>query len=90
MNGTLTTTMIGITGGGMITLLAVFIRMMISRFERLEDKFERLENKLERLAIKVDNNTAAIKDLEIKLTDKFTSQLKEHSERLARIEAIRN
>ena len=73
MNGVLTTTMIGITGGGVISLLAVFVRMMGLRFDRLEAK--------------VDNNTAAIKDLEIRLTDKFTGQLKAHGERLARIEA---
>lgn len=101
MNGVLATTMIGITGGGVITLLAVFVRMMGQRFDRLEDRFDRLEDK-------VDNNAVAIKDLEIRLTDKFTAalkamddkftaalkalddkftgQFKEHGERLARIE----
>ena len=108
MNGALATTLIGITGGGIITLLVVLFRTLFNliammntrfnrvderfdrvdeRFDRVDDKFDRVDDKFEGLEQKVDNNTAAIKDLEIRLTEKFTSQLREHGERLARIEA---
>ena len=47
------------------------------RFGGLERRFGGLESSL----------TADTRDLEIRLIDKFTSHLKEHGERLARIEA---
>lgn len=117
MNGAIANTLIGVTGGGVIALVVLFIRITINRFDRLEEKFEgslirleakfesgfiRLEEKFEgqvdrlekksdgkfdRVEEKFDNLVGEVHALEIRLVDKFTAQLKEHGERLARIEA---
>ena len=59
--------------GGLYGMLFHYMRDLSVRFSGLEQK--------------LDDNTAAVKDLEIRLTDKFTAELKGHGERLARIEA---
>jgi len=91
MNTAIATTLISVLGvglfGGLYGMLFHYMRDLSVRFSGLERK--------------LDDNTAAIKDLEIRLTDKFTGQinaqgrridgiydaLRDHGERLARIEA---
>ncbi len=53
MNGALATTLIGITGGGLFTLHAVFFRMIFTRLDRVYDlamaqseRLARIESKL--------------------------------------------
>ena len=102
MNTAIATTLISVLGvglfGGLYGMLFHYMRDLSVRFSGLERK--------------LDDNTAAVKDLEIRLTDKFTGQIREldakftghinaqgqridgiydalrdHGERLARIEA---
>ncbi len=54
MNGALATTLIGITGGGLLTLHALFFRMIFTRLDRVYDlamdqgkRLARIEAKLE-------------------------------------------
>ncbi len=42
MNGALATTLIGITGGGLLTLHAVFFRMIFTRLDRIEERSDRV------------------------------------------------
>ena len=74
------------------------MRSTNSKLDRLDNKLENLtggvhaldtkftvqEAKADNLETKV---TAELKDFEIRLTDKFTIELRDHGERLARIEA---
>ncbi len=59
-------------------------RVLTDTIKGLDTKFTGVTTGLGALDTKF---TGAIKDLEIRLTNKFTSQFKEHGERLARIEA---
>ena len=89
--------------GGSAVLLASVIGVLFAHFltiqresqQKIDGQFDVLTGAIKDLdtkftgAIKdLDTKfTGAIKDLEIRLTNKFTSQFKEHGERLARIEA---
>ena len=68
------------------------LRVLTDEIKGLDTKFtgaiNRLDTKFTGAIKDLDTKfTGAIKDLEIRLTNRFTSQFKEHGERLARIEA---
>ena len=89
--------------GGSAVLLASVIGVLFAHFlavqresqQKIEGRLDVLTGAIQNLdtkftgAIKdLDTKfTGAIKSLEIRLVEKFTSQFKEHGERLARIEA---
>ena len=89
--------------GGSAVLLASVIGVLFAHFFAVQRESQRnIEGRLDVLtgAIRTLDTkftgeikdldtkfTGAIKSLEIRLADKFTSQFKEHGERLARIEA---
>ena len=98
MNTAIATTLIGVLGavlfGGLYGMFFHFMRAVNAKFESIDDKLGRLSDDIHALDTKF---TAQIKDLEVRLTDKFTGQIKgldtkltaqlrEHGERLARIE----
>lgn len=72
-------------------------------FENTNARFDRLEDKIGNNEAKIDTNTAAItdleirmtdkvtgaiKDLEVRMTDKFTGELKAQGERIDRIHDV--
>ncbi|MCY3637160.1 MAG: hypothetical protein OXH23_16285 [bacterium] len=86
-------TLIGVIGSGLISAFFVMIRMMASRFDRLEDKFEQFEDKVDGVVGEVhaleirltDKFTGELKNLEARLTDKFTGAFKAQGERIDRV-----
>ena len=105
MNAVVTTTIISVLGAGLFGLMIQYMRLSNSRFNSLESRFDSLETKLDSLISVVHamdtKFTNEIKDLEIRLTEKFTAHLtdlrkevydgfKAHGERLARIEVELN
>ncbi len=88
MNDIVQTTLIGLLGTGLLGIAVHYLRDLSARFSNLEAAVQTMDTKF----------TGAIKDLEIRLSNKFTveinaldtkftDQLKGHGERLARIEA---
>ena len=77
MNTAIATTLIGVLGAG---LFGGLHGMLFHHTRDLSARFPGLKQKL-------DDNTAAVKNLETKLTDKLTAQIRGHGKRLARIEA---
>ena len=76
MNGAIANTLIGVTGGGVIALIVLFIRITINRFEQLEKKFEgglvRLEEKFEGGLVRLEEKfDGGLVRLEEKFDGKF-------------------
>ena len=64
------------------------IKDLDSKFTGVTTELGALDSKFTGAINRLDSKfTGAIKDLEIRLINEFTSQFKEHGERLARIEA---
>ena len=82
MNGAIANILIGVSGGGVIALITLFIRITVIRFDRLEDRFDRLEDRFDRLEDKVDGVTTDVHALDTKFTTeihaldtKFTTEI---------------
>ncbi|MCY4194187.1 MAG: hypothetical protein OXF04_07825 [bacterium] len=91
MNTAIAATLISVLGVGLFGMFFHFMRVVNAKLDKIGDDVAGLDTKF----------TGQIKDLEIRLTDKFTGQinaqgrridgiydaLRDHGERLARIEA---
>jgi hypothetical protein len=91
MNTAITTTLISVLGAGLFGMFFVLFKnlsdMVANGFAAVETGFGRLEDRFGRLEDKVDGLVGEVHALEIKFTEKFTAELRTHSERLARIES---
>lgn len=99
MNTVISATLISVLGTGLIGMLFHYLRDLSTRFSSLELAVKNLgTNFTSELGALDTKFTGAIKDLEIRLSNKITveintldtkvnDQLKIHGERLARIEA---
>ena len=102
MNAAITTTVISVLGAGLFGMFFMLYRSLFMLFENLSDTMARgfasVDARFGRLEERVDNLTGEVHALEVRLTDKFTSEirrleskftgeLRAHDERLARIEA---
>lgn len=73
---------------GQFDVLTGAIKDLDIKFTGVTTELGALDTKFTGAINRLDTKfTGAIKDLEIRLTNRFTSQFKEHGERLARIEA---
>jgi len=92
MNAAIATTLISVLGvglfGGLCGMLFHHMRDLSVRFSGLEQKLDDNTAAVKNLEIRLtDKFTGQITDLEIRLTNRFTAELRSHGERLARIEA---
>ena len=87
MNTAITTTLISVLGAGLFGMFFVLFKnlsdLVANGFAAVEARFGRLEERFGRLEDKVDGLVGEVHALEIK----FTSEIRAHGERLARIEA---
>lgn len=77
-------TVIGVVG---TALFGMFFMQFQNLREDMKEGFRQVNGRLDHPDTGLHALHTQVKDFEIRLTDKFTSQLKEHGERLARIEA---